>query len=102
RSEASRSTSALRYNLRRVAHALQFLDNGVRPAVADQQHAISQPADDVLSELLAGEEFLRQRGILGGDQRQLAMQLYGDSGFVHIRIEPQRHRDTEKTEEAES
>jgi hypothetical protein len=63
-----------------VSHLLEFLEDRLDPAGADQQDAVGQSADDVVGELLAGEEFLRQEGVLGLDEAHPAVQLHRDAG----------------------
>ena len=56
-----------------VPHFLQFLNDAVNPAGADQEHTLAQPADNVLGQLLVGQQLLGENGVLGLDQRDPAM-----------------------------
>ncbi|HMF15685.1 MAG TPA: hypothetical protein VKE98_00690, partial [Gemmataceae bacterium] len=62
------SSSRLCYNLRRVPHLLQFLDNALHPSCSDQQHPPREPADNILGQLLVGQKLFGQHSVFSLDQ----------------------------------
>ena len=58
--------------------AKRLMDHGFHPPRADEQHAVGQPADDVLSQLLAGEQLLGQHGVFRLHEADAAVQLHRD------------------------
>jgi hypothetical protein len=68
----------------RVAHGSELLQDRLNAAGPDEKNAVGEPADDVLRELLTGEQFLGKDRVLGLHEANAAVQLDGDAGFgVH-------------------
>ena len=67
-------------DLRRLSHPLQFLDHGFDPPRADEEGRVGQPADNVLGQFLAGQQFLGQQRRLRLDQADAAMQFHRKTG----------------------
>jgi hypothetical protein len=76
-----------------VAHVLQLLHHGLDPPRSNKQNAVGQPADQVLRELLPGQQLLGQDGVFGLHEADPAVQLNGDtcSRRAH-KSSPQRHK----------
>jgi hypothetical protein len=74
RNDESRTT-----NLRSVPHFLQFLNHRLDTAGTDEQNAIGQSANNVLSQFLASQQLLGQDGVLSLHQANAAMQLHRDA-----------------------
>src|SRR5689334_16321901 len=76
-----------------LSHALQFLNHRLDAPRAQEQRAVAQPADDVLTQLAPREDLLGERRVLGEDQADAAVNLDRQAGAVrHVNPEENDER----------